>query len=157
MGYEFDKAAVIDHLNKILELELAGVVRYTHYAFMIYGYNRIPIVSWMEKQAEESLRHAREAGELITHLGGHPSLAIGPLLETHKHGIGDILRESLEHERQALETYRELLSLVKDKSVLLEEYARRMISEEEMHQGEVDKMLRRPGEMESFTGQGEGS
>ncbi len=147
----FDKTAVVEHLNKILELEMAGVVRYTHYAFMIYGYNRIPIVSWMQSQAEESLRHAREAGELITHLGEHPSLAIGPLLETHKHDIGDILRESLEHERQALETYRSLLELVKDKSILLEEYARRMISEEEMHQGEVDKMLRKPGELASVS------
>jgi bacterioferritin len=89
--------------------------------------------------------HAREAGEMVTHLGGHPSLAIGPLLETHQHDIGDILRESLAHERSALAIYEELLNLVKDKSVLLEEYARRLIATEEMHQGEVDKMLRRPG------------
>lgn len=154
MANDLDRTAVIAHLNKILELELAGVVRYTHYAFMVYGYNRIPIVSWMQEQAEESLRHAREAGELITHLGGHPSLGIGPLLETHKHDIGDILRESLEHERTALETYRDLLALVKGKSILLEEYARRMISEEERHQSEVDKMLRRPGAIEPFAGQG---
>ena len=90
----FDKGVVVAHLNKILEMELAGVVRYTHYALMIYGYNRIPIVSWMQAQADESLGHAREAGELITHLGEHPSLSIGPLLETQQHDIGDILRES---------------------------------------------------------------
>lgn len=101
-----DKAAVAAHLNKILELELAGLVCYTHYALMIYGYNRIPIVSWMQEQADESLGHAREAGELITHLGDHPSLGIGPLLETERHDIGDILRESLEHEQKARETYR---------------------------------------------------
>jgi len=154
MTDEYDKTVVVAHLNKILELELAGVVRYTHYAFMVFGYNRIPIISWLREQADEGLRHAREAGELITHLGGHPSLGIGPLLETHKHDIGDILRESLEHERAALKAYRELLTLIKDKSILLEEYARRMISEEEMHQGEVDKMLRRPGAIEPFTGQG---
>src|SRR5512134_3269606 len=112
MTESFDKAAVVSHLNKLLELELAGVVRYTHYALMIYGYNRIPIVSWMQEQADESLAHAREAGELITHLGEHPSLSIGPLLETHKHDIGDILRESLEHERMALTVYTELLAEV---------------------------------------------
>lgn len=154
MSEELDMTKVIDKLNKILELELAGVVRYTHYALMVYGYSRIPIVSWMRKQAEEGLVHAQQAGEMITHLGGHPSLAIGPLLETHKHDIGDILRESLEHERESLETYKELLSLVRDRSVLLEEYARRMISEEELHQGEVDKMLRKPGAVESISGQG---
>ena len=41
---------------------------------------------------------ANEAGELVTHLGDHPSLKIGALLETHKHGINDILLESLEAE-----------------------------------------------------------
>jgi bacterioferritin len=152
MSEAFDKAAVVAHLNRILELELAGVVRYTHYAFMIYGYTRIPIVSWMQQQADESMVHARQAGELITHLGEHPSLSIGPLLETHKHDIGDILRESLEHERGALAVYRDLLKLVAGKSVLLEEYARRMIAEEEMHQGEVDKMLRRPGDVGVYSG-----
>ncbi len=152
MTEQLDKASVVANLNKILELELAGVVRYTHYALMIFGYNRIPITSWMQAQADESLAHAREAGELITHLGEHPSLAIGPLLESHKHDIGDILRESLAHEREALEAYRELFAMVVDRSVLLEEYARRMISLEEMHQGEVDKMLRKPGETGVYSG-----
>ncbi len=145
-----DRDKVINLLNRILEFELAGVVRYTHYSLMVFGYSRIPIVSWMKEQAEEALAHAREAGELITHLGGHPSLGIGPLLETHKHDIGDILRESLEHERKSLEIYRELLAEVAGKSVLLEEYARRMIAAEEMHQGEVDKMLRKPGDLKPF-------
>ncbi|OZB61465.1 MAG: bacterioferritin, partial [Lysobacterales bacterium 13-68-4] len=85
-----DKERAIALLNRILELELAGVVRYTHYALMIYGYNRIPIVSWLSGQADESLQHARRAGELITQFGGHPSLGIGPLLETHQHDIGPI-------------------------------------------------------------------
>src|SRR5690606_22777922 len=150
MNEKFDKPAVLNCLSKILELELAGVVRYTHYAFMIFGYNRIPIVSWMQEQAQESLAHAREAGEMITHFGGHPSLAIGPLLETHKHDIGAILRESLDHENQSLELYRQLLQLAEGKSVLVEEYARRLIAEEELHQGEVDKMLRAPGDIEPF-------
>jgi bacterioferritin len=147
MTEQIDPSAVVSSLNRILELELAGVVRYTHYALMIFGYNRIPIVSWMQSQADESLAHAREAGELITLLGEHPSLAIGSLLESHKHDIGDILRESLEHEREALAAYRELLTLVENRSVLLEEYARRMISLEEMHQSDVDKMLRKPGDV----------
>ncbi len=147
-----DQDKVIELLNRILELELAGVVRYTHYSFMVFGYNRIPIVSWMRAQAEESLAHAREAGELITHLGGHPSLGIGPLLETHKHDIGDILRESLAHERETLKVYKELLAQVAGKSVLLEEYARRLIASEELHQGEVDKMLRQPGDIKAYGG-----
>jgi bacterioferritin len=143
---EIDKNAVVMVLNKILETELAGVVRYTHYAFMICGYGRIPIVAWMRDQATESLTHANQAGELITHLGSHPSLGIGPLLETHRHDVGDILRESLDHEQLSLAAYTQLLGLVNGRNVLLEEYARRMIALEEMHIGEVRKMLSKPGE-----------
>lgn len=142
--------AVIKTLNRVLEFELAGVVRYTHYALMVYGYNRIPIVSWLRGQATESLDHANKAGELITHLGGHPSLSIGPLLETHNHDIGDILRESLDHEKASLVCYRELLRIVEGHSVMLEEYAREMIYAEELHIGEVDKMLRKPGDIGVF-------
>ncbi len=53
-----------------MEAELAGVVRYTHYSLMVFGYNRIPIVSWMESNANEGLLHARKAGELVTLMGG---------------------------------------------------------------------------------------
>jgi bacterioferritin len=144
---KFDTKAVAATLNKIMEYELAGTVRYTHYSLMTYGYNRIPIVSWLRGQATESLTHAQQAGELITQLGEHPSLGIGPLLETHKHDIGDILRESLEHERSALALYYQLLEQVEGKSVQVEEYAREMIMQEEAHLGEVDKMLRKPGDI----------
>src|SRR5437773_12275042 len=106
------KAKAIDTLNKILEMELAGTIHYTHYSFMVFGYNRIPIVNWLEAQANESMAHARAAGELVTQLGAHPSLAIGPLLETHKHDIGDILRESLGHEQSTLVHYENLFKLV---------------------------------------------
>ncbi len=147
---EIDKPNVVALLNKILEAELAGVVRYTHYSLMVFGYNRIPIVSWLRQQASESMTHATQAGEMITALGEHPSLAIGHLLETHKHDVGDILREALENERTGLRLYKELLALVEGRAVWIEEYARQMIYAEEVHAAEVDKMLRRPGEVKSF-------
>ena len=126
-----DKKKVIAQLNRILEAELAGVVRYTHYSMMIFGFSRIPIVAWFQAEATESLAHAQQAGEMVTRLGGHPSLAIGPLLETHEHDIGQILRETLQAEH-----------------VALEEYARTLIEAEEEHIDEIDKMLRKPGEVE---------
>ena len=86
----------------------------------------------------------------MTLLGGHPSLKIGALLETAQHDIGDILRESLEHERTALAAYYELLKAAEGTSVLLEEYAREMIVQEELHLDEVNKMLRKPGAIEPF-------
>jgi bacterioferritin len=133
-------------LNKILEQELAGVVRYTHYSLMVFGPSRIPIVAWFRDQAAEALLHAQQAGEMITHLGAYPSLAIGPLLDSHQTDIATMLQESLASEAEALTLYRKLLEFSEGRSVLLEEYARQMIYAEEMHAGEVDKMLRRPGD-----------
>ena len=150
----FDQAAAVKLLNQIMEAELAGVVRYTHYSLMVFGHNRIPIASWLRNEANTCLAHANEAGELVTHFGEHPSLKIGSLLETHKHGINDILVESLEAEKTGLALYKQLLNLVEDRSVLLEDYARRMIAEEELHIGEVNKMLRKPGEIERFVAAG---
>ena len=144
------KTTAIEAINRILELELAGVVKYTHYALMVFGYNRIPIVSWLKGNADESLAHAHKAGEMVTLLGGHPSLKIGPLLETEQHDIGDILRESLEHEKAALAAYCDLLKIAEGHSVLLEEYAREMIVLEETHLDEVNKMLRSPGDTGVF-------
>ena len=147
----FDKKTVVALLNEILEAELAGVVRYTHYSLMVFGYSRIPIVSWLRSEAETCLAHAHQAGELVTHLGEHPSLKIGALLETHRHEINDILLEALEAEKNGLALYTKLLELTRDRSVMLEEYARRMIAEEELHLGEVNKLLRRPGEVKEFS------
>jgi bacterioferritin len=136
---------IVDSLNHILELELAGVVRYLHYSFMIFGHNRIPIVAWLRDQATESSAHAVLAGEHITALGGHPSLKIGSLLETHQHDVNEILKEAHEHEKEGLGAYYSLLELVAGKSVWLEEYARDQIAAEEMHLADIRKMMRKPG------------
>lgn len=141
---------VVAVLNRLLEAELAGVVRYTHYSFLVFGFGRIPIVGWLREQANESLLHAQQVGEWITTLGAYPSLAIGPLLDSHQTDVGVMLRESLEAEGNALRLYRELLALVEGHSVGLEEFARQMIQAEELHAAEVDKMLRKPGQVAAF-------
>jgi bacterioferritin len=129
-------------LSQIMEFELAGVVRYTHYSLMITGPNRLPIVQFLKQQAQESLLHAQQAGELLTGLEGHPSLRIAPIAESYKHSVEDILRESLAHEDRALTLYKSLLDVVKDASVYLEEFARTQIGQEEVHGIELRKMLR---------------
>ena len=144
---DVDSAAAVAILNQILEQELAGVVRYTHYSFLVFGHTRIPIVSWLCAQADESLIHAQQAGEWITTLGSYPSLTIGPLLDSHTFDVNTIMRESLQAESATLALYVQLKNLVEGRSVPLEEYARQMIYAEELHASEVDKMLRRPGEL----------
>ncbi|MBH50645.1 MAG: ferritin-like domain-containing protein [Candidatus Neomarinimicrobiota bacterium] len=137
-----DKEKVIEKLTQIFDLELSGVIRYTHYSLMIFGHNRLPLVDFFKGQATESLAHANLAGEHITGLGGHPPLNLNTIKETFKHDIKEILAESLEHEQQAINHYYELLELIGNDSVYLEEYARNMIGQEELHALEVKKMLK---------------
>jgi bacterioferritin len=133
---------VIETLNKIMEYELSGVVRYTHYALMITGRDRLSLTAFFKEQANESLLHAQEAGEIVTGLEGHPSLNISIIEESHKHSTVDLLNESSSHEKEAVALYKLLLDIVKDESIYIEEYARGMIKAEEMHAIEVTKMLK---------------
>ena len=139
---DIDEKKVCEDLNLIMQYELAGVVRYTHYALMVAGANRIPVVDFFRQQAQESLLHAQQAGEILSGLGGHPHMGIAALVESHRHETSEILKESLEHERQACSLYNRLLKGVEGKSVYLEEYARGMIGTEELHVLELRKMLR---------------
>ncbi len=142
MMKELDLQSTTSILNSIMEFELAGVVRYTHYSLMVTGPNRIPIVNFFKAQANESLLHAQQAGEILTGLEGHPSQKIAPIEESYKHSVRDILEESLNHEKKALDLYKDLLNTVENASVYLEEFARTQIGQEELHNIEIKKMLR---------------
>jgi len=137
-----DNKVVCEILNRIVEAEMAGVVRYAHSSLMVSGPNRIPIVQFLQEQANESLAHALQAGEFITGFDGHPSQKIATITENHNHSVEQILQESLEHEELAVSLYRELLAEVTDKSIMLEEYARGQIGQEEQHALEIRKMLK---------------
>ncbi len=84
----------------------------------------------------------QQVGEILTGLDGHPSLKIAQMEETYQHKVKDILAESLSHEKKALDLYKNLLETVTNASIYLEEFARGMIGQEEMHNLELKKMLR---------------
>ena len=139
---ELNEQRVCELLNEIVELEMAGVVRYAHSSLMITGPYRLPIVTFLQEQANESLQHALQAGEFITGFEGHPSQKISKIEENHEHSGLQILTESLEHEMNAVSKYKELLNEVADASIMLEEYARGLIGMEEQHALEIKKMLK---------------
>ena len=139
---DLNSSEVISILNEIMEYELAGVVRYTHSALMVVGPYRESLISYFNEQSSESLTHAQSAGDLLVSLGGHPSQDISIIKETNEHSITALLEESLEHERKAVSLYKQLLSEVVDKSIYLEEYAKEMIKNEEIHSLTVEKMLK---------------
>ena len=140
-NYKFDVDRVTEQLNRILQMELAGVIYYTHYSFMIYGHARIPITGWLRENATESLAHAQEAGQMIMRLHKRPELGIGKLPTTRHNTIDQILAESVEREEAGVQLYRDLMDMVKDKSIVLEEYAQRLIAAEVVHIREMELML----------------
>jgi bacterioferritin len=142
----FDKKKVTEVLNEIVELELAGAVRYTQYSLMVFGHARIPIMDWMREQTQEALAHAVQAGEEVTALGEQVSLGISELVGTHHASVDDMMNEMLLHERKGIALYERLLELTQGESVALEELARAMVRSEERHVSEIEKMLRRRGD-----------
>ena len=143
---DLDRDDTIKTLNEIVELELAGAVRYTQYSLMVFGHARIPIISWMRQQASEALMHATLAGEEVTTLGGKVSLAIGELVGTHHDALDEMMQEMVVHEQRGIALYQQLLTLVEGRHVSLEEFAREMLRNESIHVSEIDKMLRRRGD-----------
>ena len=143
---DIDRDKAIEVLNEIVELELAGAVRYTQYSLMVFGHARIPIMSWMREQATEALTHATTAGEEVTSLGGSVSLGIAPLVGTHHNSVDEMMEEMLTHERHGVTLYTRLLELAEGRSISLEELARSTIRAEELHIAEIGKMLRRRGD-----------
>ena len=137
---DLEKALIT--LNSIVGCELAGVVKYTHFALMVTGPDRLVLDKFFKSQAIESLEHAQEAGELMTGLGGHPAQSIPEIKESNAHSIKDLLNESLSHEEQAIGLYKDLLACSENKSSYIEEYAREMVKQEEMHSIEIKKLLR---------------
>jgi bacterioferritin len=136
---------IADVLERLHSNELSGVVRYLHYAHMIFGANRIPIVAWLKEQASESMDHAWKVGEKMTALGLHPSMRVQPVPETGKHNVLDVLREALDYERHGLADYRALLDLVLESrpdDTALEDWVRGFISVETSHLEDAEKMLR---------------
>ena len=153
---EMAKTKVVAVFNRLLEAELAGVVRYTHYSFLVFGsgfgfgFGGIPIISWLREQASESLLHAQQVGEWITTLRAYPSLVIGPLLDPHKHDIPSILKESLDAEAKGQALYWELLEAIDGGSVALKEFARQIIQTDELHTAEVGKLPAKPGDIATY-------
>jgi bacterioferritin len=143
---DFDRDKAVEVLNQIVELELAGAVRFTQYSLMVFGHARIPIMSWMRDQAQQSLAHAAQAGEEVTSLGGQVSLGIGELVGSYHPTVDEMLQEMLIQERRGITLYRRLLELCEGRHVSLEELARQMVRSEELDSAEIEKMLRKRGD-----------
>lgn len=144
MGEITTSQQIMDTLHKIFKLEMAGIIRYMHYSFMIMGHNRIPIQAWFRSQANEAMDHSTTIGEKITSYGGHPPVFASQIEESNTHTVDQILTESLKFEEEGLVLYKELVKQAEQEGdIALEELARGQVRAEQEHIDEVKKMLRR--------------
>ena len=129
-------------LNRLLEAELAGVVRYTHYSFLVFGFGRIPIVSWL-RGAGDRIARARAAGRRLDHDARRATRRwrSGRCSTRTRPTSAPCCASRCRPRAPPCALYRELLDVVAGNSVALEEFARQMIQAEELHAAEVDKML----------------
>lgn len=133
---------LVEELNKDLEKEMAGIVRYLHHSFIVFGPHRGPLVQMFRNQAQEAVNHAIQLGEKITALGGHPTVKVEQVFEPGYQTIEDMLAEDLEAEKKQLELYTKQLRDLGDDNLPLKLMLEQIIVSEQNHVEEIEKYLR---------------
>ena len=133
---------LIEALNKDLQKEMAGMVRYLHHSFIIFGPNRGPLVHMFRTQATESMEHAIKLGEKITALGGHPTVKVDQVFEPGYQSVEDMIAEDLDAEKKQLNLYMEQLRSFGDENLPLKLILEQIIVAEQTHVESMEKYLR---------------
>jgi bacterioferritin len=107
-----DKARLIERLNEAISLELTGLLQYNQYAQVITGVDRKIWQGFFKDAADEGLEHARKFAARVTALGGTPSVEPGVVIETTQ--LQEMLQNSLDHERHAVDLYTMALDVCAD-------------------------------------------
>ena len=143
---EKTKEKLIKALNEDLEKEMAGIVRYLHHSFIVFGPNRGPLVQMFRTQATESMNHAIQLGEKITALGGHPTVKVDQVFEPGYQSIEDMLSEDLKAEKAQLELYTKQLKEFGEDNLPMKLMLEQIIIDEQTHVDEIEKYLRTSNE-----------
>lgn len=133
---------LIQALNKDLEKEMAGIVRYLHHSFIVFGPNRGPLVQMFRQQATESMTHAIQLGEKITALGGHPTVSVAQVFEPGHQTVEDMIEEDLKAEKDQLKLYSDQLKEFGDDNLPMKLMLENIIVTEQTHVEEMEKYLR---------------
>ena len=136
------KEKLIKALNQDLEKEMAGIVRYLHHSFIVFGPNRGPLVQMFRTQATESMTHAIQLGEKITALGGHPTVKVDQVFEPGYQSVEDMIEEDLKAEKTQLQLYTDELNEFGSENLPMKLMLEQIIVAEQGHVDEMEKYLR---------------
>ncbi len=138
---------IVDLLNGSLATELVCVLRYKRHHFTAHGLSAPAIAAEFMKHAQEETAHADLIAERIVQLGGDPDFSPETLL-ARSHADYDsstelkaMIRANLVAERVAVESYRQMISLIGDKDPTTRRMLETILSDEEEHADELKDML----------------
>lgn len=134
-------------LNDSLATELVCVMRYRRHHFTATGMASPAIAAEVLVHANEELAHADSLAERIVQLGGEPDFNPKELLaRSHAQydaskDIKDMIRANLVAERVAIETYRQMITLIGDKDTTTRRLLESILAVEEEHADEMLDLL----------------
>jgi len=115
-----DTDATVDVLNKILHLELNGVMQHLHHV-------------WMSRWLEAFRPRAIAVGQHISELTGGPVVSVEALMNEAMATADEMIDAARSQDQRRVKEYRKLLELVAGRNVELEAFARAQIAAEECH------------------------
>jgi bacterioferritin len=99
------RQGLIDHLNDDLAREYQAVIAYVIYSQVLKGAQYMSIAGELEKHAGEELAHALTISKHIDYLGGMPTAAPKPVVQSDD--AQTMLRADLDNERTTILAYRD--------------------------------------------------
>lgn len=129
---------LIEHLNRALSLELAGVIQYLQHSFLVTGPEREVYRSFFRDQSEEAHDHATTLGDKVVALGGVPSVEPGMIRQSTD--LAGMLKQDLELEREAMRAYTDAWKSCTDDELATRFLLEERIAEEQKHIDELEKL-----------------
>ena len=123
-GQALDRDATVEVLNRILHVELSGVMQHFHHR-------------WMSNWLQSSRPRAIAIGQHIASLTGGPSMGVDALMDDALASAENMMDAVRGYEQRRVEEYRKLLELVAGRSEGLEAFARAQIAAEDRHAAEL--------------------
>ena len=146
-AYGPHREAIVKLLNDALATELVCVLRYKRHHFMASGLSSPRIADEFMVHANEESAHADRIAQRIVQLGGEPDFSPTTLLQRshadydESNDLKTMVRVNLIAERIAVETYRQMISLLADKDPTTRRMLEDILAEEEEHADELKDWL----------------
>lgn len=146
-AYGPHRDAIVKLLNDSLATELVCVLRYKRHHFMASGLSSPKIAEEFMVHANEESAHADRIAKRIVQLGGEPDFSPSTLLQRshadydESNDLKTMVRVNLIAERIAVESYRQMITLLADKDPTTRRLLEDILADEEEHADELSDWL----------------